>query len=495
MIVEMSCYWCLELEYTVDTSAKLGPGVQMKRFLLAGAFMFWPVFALAQSTLVFPHSFTEQDRQSTGFAIVNPGATAAAVTFALYGADGSTTATANRIIPPRGQLAQLGSDLFPAATASGWVEVASAASGLQGLWLSGDFVNLNRGDGAVAASLVTDQVFPWVPVLAELSIANPNTFPIAVTIKGFNEAGAEIGTHTRMLAAKGITRLDAWSIVQTGILSYMRVRGTAQFASAVVLKATSSLDNAVQNGIDVSSVPADATTLIFPHFVDGLPGTLDYESMLAVVNLSDSRALNLRFQFFPESGGAPVESEHLLSPLSVLRGIAADFFAYREFGFQNGYVRVEADGPIAGVVVYGFSGDGGETIAPAQWNPLTSLLFAHIADLPPWDTGIALQNPSDADAIVEVFAIDQTGTLIGGGANVPTARFTLPAGGKTAKLLSELIPQTQTRTDDGGYVFVRTANSLPVHALQLIFTRNLQILTTIPGGGLPPGMIYVPPNP
>jgi hypothetical protein len=467
----------------------------MKRLLPAVAFIFWPVFAIAQSTLDFPRLFTQQDRQSTGFAIVNPGPTAAAVTFTLYAANGSIIATADRIISQRGQFAQLGSELFPTATASGWVEVTSGASGLQGFWIGGDFVNLTRGDGAAAAPLSAEQVFPWVPVLNELNIANPNASPISVTIRAFNETGVEVGTNTRTITAKGISQLDVRSVVQTGILSYVRISGAVPFASAIVMRAAASLDNAVHNGIDVSSASQLATTLIFPHFIDGLQGGLNYASILAIVNLSFSRPLTVRFQFFPESGDPPVESEHFLSPGSVLKGIGYDFFAYTQFGFQNGYVRVTADGPIAGVIDYGASDEGGEAIVAAQLNPQTSVLFAHIADLFPWFTGIAFQNPSNAAASIEVFAMNPDGTLIGGAANVPAARFMLPAGAKTAKLLSELVPQTQTRTGDGGFVFVRTTNAVPIHAIQLFFTRNLKILANISGGGLPAGVTYVPPNP
>src|SRR5262245_21876616 len=121
----------------------------MKKLLLMGAFIFWPVFASGQSFLYFPRIFTPQDLQSTGFAVLNPGATNATVTFALYGNEGLLLATASRTVNARNQLARLGSELFPSTPGSGWVEVSSTVSGLQGFWLSGDFMNLNRADGAV----------------------------------------------------------------------------------------------------------------------------------------------------------------------------------------------------------------------------------------------------------------------------------------------------------------------------------------------------------
>jgi hypothetical protein len=467
----------------------------VKKLILMGAFMFWPVFASGQSNLYFTKVFTPQDLQSTGFAVLNPGPTNAAVTYALYGNDGLLLATASRTINARNQLARLGSELFPSAPGSGWVEVSSTTGGLQGFWLSGDFINLNRADGAVSAPLTFDQVFPFFPIVSDLSIINPNPTVITVNIRAFSESGSEIGNTPRMIPARGILQVQVSTIIQSGTLAYLRVTGNPGFAASIVVRGISSLDNAVYNGIDTSLASQTATTLVFPHFIDGALGALTYTSVMSIVNLSATRALNVHYQFFPEGGGPPIESEQFLAPQAQRKGIGTDFFTYTEFGFQNGYVKVTADGPIAGIVDYGAPGEGGEAAVPALLTPLTSVLFSHIADLFPWYTGIALQNPSNAAANVEVYAMNPNGTLIGGAANVPTARFTLPAGAKTAKLLSELIPQTQTRTGDGGFVFVRTTNGVAIHAIQLFFTRDLKILANVSGAGLPPGITYVPPNP
>ncbi len=474
----------------------------MKKISLVGALMLWPMFALGQSSLYFPRTFTQQDRLSTGFAIVNPGSSDAAVTFTLYGTTGSTVATASRTVPHGGQFAQLGSELFPSATAAGWVQVDSATTGLQGLWVGGDFVNLTRADGAISAPLATDQVFPYVPTLTELSIANPSTSTLTLTLKGFDDAGAGVGTVTQMVTAHAILQIDPRTIVQSGTLAYIRIIGVnGAFCSLIVLRGTVSLDNAVQNGIDVSLAPPTANTLVFPHFIEGPLGTANYNTIIAVANLSNNTiTVHLQYtpdlQFASETGGTPLESQdYTVGPQGTVRGMGSDFFQYPQFGFHDGYVRVTANGPIAGAIDYGTAGVGGEAVVPAQLTPQTNRLFVHIADLSPWQTGIAFQNPSNSAANVEVYAMNPNGTLIGGAANVATARFTLAAGAKTAKLLSELIPQTQARTSDGGFVFVRTTNAVPIHAIQLFFTRDLKILANVSGVTLPAGINYTPPNP
>src|SRR5215468_601842 len=157
----------------------------MKRFAWMTAFVLWPVLATAQSTLNFPRSFTQTDRQSTGFGIVNPGPTDAVATFTLNANNGAQLGAVDRVIPHGGQYAQLAAELFPTITADGWVQITSATTGLQGFWIGGDFVNLNRADGAVSAPLSTDQVFPFVPALTQISVVNPGLNAISITVKGF----------------------------------------------------------------------------------------------------------------------------------------------------------------------------------------------------------------------------------------------------------------------------------------------------------------------
>src|SRR5581483_1344421 len=98
-----------------------------------------PFIAQGQSTLNFPRAMAPGDFKTTGFAIVNPGPLDATATFTLYGSDATALGTSTQTIVKRGQISKLGSDLFPNATASGWVQATSSIAGLQGFWLGGDF--------------------------------------------------------------------------------------------------------------------------------------------------------------------------------------------------------------------------------------------------------------------------------------------------------------------------------------------------------------------
>jgi len=119
-------------------------------------------------------------------------------------------------------------------------------------------------------------------------------------------------------------------------------------------------------------------------------------------------------------------------------------------------------------------------------------MFGHIADLSPWWTGLALLNASTQDTVVEVFAINPGGSLIGGPGNVATARFPLAASTRIAKLLQDIIPQTQTRTADGGFVFVRSINNVPIYGMQLFFRRDLNVISNI--AGEIPAVPFAPPR-
>jgi hypothetical protein len=298
----------------------------MKKYVWMTALMLWPVLGTAQSTLNFPRLFTVQDRQSTGFAIVNPGPTDAVANFTLNGSNGAELAAVDRVIPRGGQYAQLASELFPNVTTSGWVQISSATTGLQGFWIGGDFVNLTRGDGAVSSPLSTDQVFTFLPASTEISVLNPNASSISITIKGYNDSGAEVGTNIRTVASKAVSQFDIATVIQSGTAAYLRITGTGPFAALAVLRGTSSLDNAVSNGIDVTTISPNANSLVFPHFVDGVLGTFNYNSVLSVVNLA-TRVVTVHFRFTPENGGPVVDSlDYPLPPLSAIKGLGPDFF-------------------------------------------------------------------------------------------------------------------------------------------------------------------------
>ena len=130
--------------------------------LLVFASFLVPVSAYPDTTLNFPRAFSSVELVTTGFAVVNPTTEAAEVRLTLYSADGQELSVWTETVPGGGQFAKLGSELFSTDADSGWVQVSSAATGLQGFWLGGDFENFT--DGAGSAPSAQNLTIPFVTV-------------------------------------------------------------------------------------------------------------------------------------------------------------------------------------------------------------------------------------------------------------------------------------------------------------------------------------------
>ena len=129
-------------------------------------------------------------------------------------------------------------------------------------------------------------------------------------------------------------------------------------------------------------------------------------------------------------------------------------------------------------------------VTPLRYVPTTSqtkLFFLHIADgAPQWQTGLALLNTSGAPASVEIYAVNPSGALIGKSA------LTIEPGKKIANVIHELIPQT--RGVNGGYIYVRSTNGVPLYGIELFYTEDLKVLSNVAAAKLVGGVAYEPPS-
>jgi len=452
-------------------------------FLLA--FLAYPLAGFSQSTLNFPRAFTPADLASTGFAVVNPGITSAPVTFTLFNANGVAVRTSSQTIPAGSQAARLGSELFPNVSEPGWVQLTSAAGGLQGFWVGGNFDTFT--DGADAALSGSDLLFPLVTTNTEINVANTAATTNNVALQLFGADGTELAAAVaRSIAPNAVLQSAASALFPTANLDaarYIRVTGTAALTGTAVISGFLVDEWGVANAVSVAAAANEAN---FPHVVSGAGGGGNYTTVLGVTNLSAS-GQSVSVTFTPEDGSSPVTVTRAIPANGSLRDTAQNLFNLPA-GFHNGWLRVAGSGALTAFVAYADSVAGGLAIVPVQTTPRISLLFAHIADLNPWMTGLALLNTTAASATVSVYAMTPGGALIGGADNVSTARFTIPAGAKAAKLLSELIPQTQQRTSDSGFILVTSTQ--PLYGLELFFKRNLRILANVAAG---PGAGFTAP--
>jgi hypothetical protein len=232
--------------------------------------------------------------------------------------------------------------------------------------------------------------------------------------------------------------------------------------------------------------------LVFSHVLSGVAPDADWTTDIEIINTGSATA-TLTLTFNTQEAGVKTAQRTLMAG-GALRQSVQELFGVTN-AFQSGWVRVSSGEPIVGAAVYADRLHSGCAAVPAQTSAQTTLLFAHIADLAPWYTGIALLNATDTPANVEVFGFNSDGSPIGG-ATAAQARFTLPAGARTAKVLGEWIPATQQRAADGGFVLIRTTNDVPLYGLELFFLRNLTVLANVPAQIVEPRVSFLfPPNP
>jgi len=461
--------------------------VKRRFFLLLTVVLLFPLTAWSQ--LYFPRLVNPTELSTTGYALVNPSDVHAIANFVFFTVEGIPLSFTSQVIPPGGQFAKLGSELFAAAIAPGWVQVTSNVP-LQAFWLGGDFATFADGGAAATASL--EQVFPLVIAQTEINIANGVGTSNTVTIRVRDNNGVDLAAPVnRALAGNGGFQSQVSALfpgVDLTQARHIRVTGTAPFAGTSVTRGfIVGVESAVLNGVDATST---LTTLNFPHAVSGAVGNVNYTTAIGVTNLSPN-AQTITLTFHPEPTGAPISVQRSLSPAGSVRATAQVFFGLSA-AFQDGWVEVSGTAPITGFVAYVEMVSGGLAVVPVQTVPQSTMVFAHIAGLPVWYSGVALLNRSTTDAAVEIFTMTPAGELIGGAENVPTASLTLAAGHKTARLLSEFVPPTIAQ--NGGFVFVRTTNGVPLYGMELFGSINSRILANVAASGVPNGIVYAPPS-
>lgn len=385
--------------------------------------------------------------------------------------------------------------MFPNGTASGWVEMTSPTSGLQGFWIGGDFSTYT--DGANAATPGADLIFPLIAGRTEINVTSPNrtaALPSRTTFRLIGANGQDLAMPIqRPIASRAAYQVqvsDLFPNVNLADAVYMRVSGIGipLAGTEVVRGFLVKSESAVLNAVDATSA---TNSLNFVHAVSGSLGSGDYSTVVGVINLGSS-AQTVTLTFNPDSTGSPIVVQRSLPAGGMIRENARSLFSLSS-EYQSGWIQVSGSSALTGFVAYADLLSGGLAAVPAQTQPQTNMLFDQIAGTQTWYTGLGLLNASTVDATVEVFAMTPGGTLIGGAANVVTARFTLAAGRKIAKLLNEIIPGTASH--NAGYVYVRSLNDVPLYGMELFGNDVLPILSNVAASGVLTDVRYTPPGP
>jgi hypothetical protein len=441
------------------------------------------------TSLTFACLMNTTEMPAVGFAIVNPGKQNADATLTLYSPVGQATGKSTASIPAGGQFFKRANQLFPNAATGGWVQLTSDVTGLRGFWMTGDAGTV--GDNAEAETSDTELVLPLVTVTSEIVIVNPGSRDTSVRIKLYSVNGQEVAEPAvRVLPPKGAFRapattlfspLDWSSVTHAKISSGMPVVAAAQVRDFRVSPSLS-LVNAV-------SVSSRAPTFAFPHVLQGPVGDSRYITTLGITNVSSSPQ-TMTFAFYPADGSPPQTVQQAFPANGAVRASARTIFGFGD-EFRSGWVSVTAPRGAIGFASNADIEQGGSTLSPSMARPQLNFIFGYIAAAPPWWTGLTLVNPGTTAASVDIFAIAPDGSLIGGAQDSPAAHFVISPNGKISRLLNEWITTTQSRSSDGGFVYVRS--SAPLYGLGLLFTQDRRILSVIPGFDLAAGA-YDPPQ-
>jgi hypothetical protein len=450
-----------------------------------------PAAANAHGEIFFPKVFSPTELRTSGVVLLNPDLLTASVTVYFFSTAGSVLASKMVTIAPGGQLARLGNDLFPDVAASGWVYVLTDSEGMQAFWLTYNdeltFLDGSEADGY--DTIGADQVIPLVAGETELSVINPNYVTLPVTIHLFGSNGEIAPSVSRTLAPAGAFQDQVSDLFPAADMTgarYLRIQtnSSAAIASSAIIRGyVVDHDGAVINGTNVGT----RRELTFPHVINGALGGAKYTTILGVTNVSAvSQTVTMNFN---SDSGNVLTATRTLAPGGSLRETASDLFGL-PIDFQSGWLDVIGTSSIVGFAAYADAVGGGMAAVPAG-RAESKIFFSHIANgVPEWQTGIALLNASSDTATVEVYAMNPSGGLLGGAANVASARFTLEPGTKVAKVIDQLIPQTQGV--NGGFVFV--SSDVPIVGVELFYTQDLKVLSNVAAARLV-GVVYRPPSP
>jgi hypothetical protein len=290
-----------------------------------------------------------------------------------------------------------------------------------------------------------------------------------------------VGNRSIPLASLQSASVRVGDIIDENNIDLVTLTADVTISAALTTKLPGGIDVGITNA---TLAPGAPSTLYFPFVPTGPQGV--WTTYVGVSNLA-SAAQVVSLTFTPDTG-APVTVQQNLGPNGTLGDTVANLFGTPTDRLTAGWVRVSGSGPLAGVAAYQDLSKGSLAIVPSQSTGNTSILFGHIASLSPWYTGIALLNIGTTAANVEVYALDSTGQLIG-----TPGSFSLSTG-RRSSLLSEFVPQVLQRAADGGWVFVRTTNNVPVLGFELFGHTINPILANVQGFPLPPSSTFLPPG-
>lgn len=422
-----------------------------------------------------PILFTEG--QFMGVAFTNPADFELSVKLEAISRDGTSIQGADIVnpssltLPAQGQQSALVKEIFGTAVLSaelGTIVAQTRRARAPSLFLLGDnnstFIDGGTGVERAFRTFVLPNVSrDGMSPFTRIHVFNPSTEgDTELELRLRDTSGATVALRTLNLAPRETLseNLTALLQVNVGALGGGYVEGVA---SRQII-ALESFGN--EQTINVLSAQASFHTEVYwiPHFAVG--GGFDTE--LNIINTEAIGESILQLTAFDDEGN-PLSSALQISLQPGEQTIFSIIALFEEPPTElvAGSIRIQVEASFVGPFksVPGLNGsvrfksqDGRLSSAlPLLLKGGTSALYSHVAQDLGFFTGVAVLNPQSdpVDVTVEVF--DQNALQVG------SKTLTLPAGGRQARLLVELIPQVIGQL--GGYFRVRADASVISFAL------------------------------
>ena len=421
------------------------------------------------SGIPFWFPFYQGDQASfTGFALVNPGSSTATLDFFAHDKSGGLQALpdnpSSRSLEPSRQLAELGNELFQAAGGTqqaGWVRVI-ADKQISGFFLFGSGAQI---DGSLAFSqkakrLYFTRVFEGPKsyrnqaATTRLSLVNPNPTPVVLRLTLHYQTAAGVALANLTIPGYGcaydsISALFGAPVTMSG--GYVDVE-VIQGDGVVGFELVQLQDH--QTLIGLNSAMTSGFELYSAQLAE-VPGL--YTSV-KIINTGQSISTMILKAI--GNDGQPLGEPYtlVLRPGDAFEKDAGEIFGWKAGESHVGSFRIEGNTPtLIGDVVFGDTAFVSTAAVPLQINKFTRAVFCQVANGMGLFTGLAFYNPAPDTVSITVQVFSPEGEKTG------ETTLSLPSGGRTSQLLSELVPSTVDQIR--GYVLI--SSNRPLIAQQL----------------------------
>jgi sugar lactone lactonase YvrE len=419
--------------------------------------------------LRFSPVFANQASLYTGLAVINLSGRTAALTFRAYGEGGTLLGPAAKItLTSRSQLALLLNELMPSlATRAGWLEMESDTPSVEGFFLIFDPGPSIMDGAAVDGTSSRDFILPVVEG-AEIDLANPGGAPSSCTLDYISESGVIQKSEKVNLGSKGRTMIPASRLVPAGSTGgYFHVTGSKEVTAVQTFGRPGWLG--MLSAVEGTQAPEGASVFYAPQYAVGG----GYASTLHIVNLEPA-SLPMTLTLIGDDGQIKGRSYSLTLPARGSARVAGvePFGLTSGQGIVQGYVKLEASGGhFVGAVLFTdpASAKFGSALSFVSAGTRTAY-FSHVAQNAQYWTGLAGINTYESETKVTVTVYDISGQRVASGSQ------TIPAGGRFAKVLPELVGTLPAMLK--GYFEVNS--TLPLTCFALFGTNNGEVLAAIP---------------